>query len=67
METPKNLETKNQAGMNSADKTKDLAETLDFNEKEEKQLLAVKKRWEMIKYIKNPSEEVIKYVKSRLN
>lgn len=53
--------------MNSVKKTEDLAETLDFNEKEVKQLLAVKKRWEMIKYIKNLSEEVIKYVKSRLN
>lgn len=61
--------------MDSADKTKDLAETLDFNEKEEKQLLAVKKSWGMIKYIENPSEKVkleavkqngraIKYIKN---
>ena len=58
METPKKSESKNQSEIDSAKKTEDLVETLDLNEKEEKQLLAVEKSWEMIKYIENPSEKV---------
>ena len=43
METPKKSESKNQSEIDSAKKTEDLVETLDLNEKEEKQLLAVEK------------------------
>ena len=58
METPKKSESKNQSEIDSAKKTEDLAETLDLNEKEKKQMEAVKQNCEMIKYIDNPGEKV---------